>query len=279
MQEKSPWDDIRARWAYRYQRFMLTPLFRVTAYVVVPIFAALTVFSIWITQPDRKAAISTKYTEFVEAIKARPEFQVTSVVVEGAEGQTLLEVQDTVKVTFPVSSFDVDADALRASILELSAVEEASVRVVAGGILEVSVDERKPVAYWVTYDGTFSLDAEGVLIREVFETDSGLPIIAGMGAPKVVGEALEIIKSGQGISDPIRGLERVGLRRWDIVLESALRIQLPEQDPVAAVDAVAEQMEISQLVDMGVEVVDMRIARRPTIRLAETSEEAEQEDI
>jgi cell division protein FtsQ len=65
----------------------------------------------------------------------------------------------------------------------------------------------------------------------------------------------------------LRGLVRVGERRWDVVLDRDQRILLPEADPVPALERVIALDEATELLARDVAVVDMRNPSRPTLRL------------
>lgn len=60
----------------------------------------------------------------------------------------------------------------------------------------------------------------------------------------------------------------MGERRWDIVLDRGQRIQLPVEEPVAAVERMIALDEAEDLLDRDVISVDLRIKDRPVLRLA-----------
>ena len=65
----------------------------------------------------------------------------------------------------------------------------------------------------------------------------------------------------------LRGLVRVGERRWDLVLADGPTIMLPEAEPVAALEQVLALDAAEDLLARAVSHVDMRDPRRPTLRL------------
>jgi cell division protein FtsQ len=66
----------------------------------------------------------------------------------------------------------------------------------------------------------------------------------------------------------VRGLVRVGERRWDLVLDRGQRIMLPAERPRRALDRVLAMDGAQDLLARDVTAVDMRLAGRPTLRLA-----------
>ncbi|MCW1404358.1 cell division protein FtsQ [Novosphingobium sp. MW5] len=97
-----------------------------------------------------------------------------------------------------------------------------------------------------------------------------LPLIAGDGAPEAIAEARALLASAAPILPRIRGLVRVGNRRWDVVLDRNQRIQLPATGAVPALELVVAMTEgAQQLLSRDVTVVDMRNPDRPTLRLTQ----------
>ena len=66
----------------------------------------------------------------------------------------------------------------------------------------------------------------------------------------------------------MRGLIRMGERRWDVVLDRDQRILLPEDDPVSALQRVAAIDAAQDMMARDLTIVDMRNPARPTVRLA-----------
>ncbi len=126
---------------------------------------------------------------------------------------------------------------------------------------------------WRTDEGLQLLDPGGVRVAEV---DSrlrrpDLPLIAGAGAAGEVLEALQLFALARPIHDRIRGLVRVGERRWDLVLDRDQVIRLPETGAAAALERVMALQVTEDLMDRDLTVVDMRDPRRPILRLGENA--------
>ena len=94
-----------------------------------------------------------------------------------------------------------------------------------------------------------------------------LPLIAGDGAQDHIGEALALFRATGPISGRVRGLVRMGERRWDIVFDNGQRILLPTEQPVVALDSVMALHSAQDMLSRDVAVVDMRNGGRPTLRL------------
>ena len=75
----------------------------------------------------------------------------------------------------------------------------------------------------------------------------------------------------QPIRDRVRGLVRVGERRWDVVLDRGQKIRLPEGEAVTAPRKVVELHVAQDLLGRDISVVDFRNMQRPVLRLGPTA--------
>ncbi len=264
-------DPAPTRWGYRYQRMMLTPGFRVGLRFGVPVLLALLIAGIWFAQESNRAALSAQFDALKSKVQHRPEFMVTAVEIDGAEPALAAAIQAFLPKKMPVSSFDLDLPAIRLRIRELTAVADATVRVRPGGTLAIEVTQRVPVAVWRHVDGLRLVDGDGVMTGMIAaRSDRGdLPLIAGDGARENIGEAIQLFAAAEPISDRVRGLVRMGERRWDLVLDRDQRILLPTKAPVPALERVIALDAAQDMLGRDIAAVDVRNEDRPTIRLTE----------
>ena len=269
-------DPAPTRWSYRYQRLMLTPVFRASVRIGLPALLLVFIAGAWFSNPANRAALAAQVETARDAIESRPEFMVTSLSISGADVAVAGAIKDLVGaefdaigVAFPVSSFNLDLPSLRERVTKLTAVEDAVVRVKPGGTLDIVVTERRPVAVWRHVDGVRLIDHEGEMIGMIAARSDrpDLPLIAGDGAKDRIGEALVLFAAAAPVQDRIRGLVRMGERRWDLVLDGGQRILLPTDNPVAALDRVMALHAAQDMLSRDVAVVDMRNGNRPTLRL------------
>lgn len=269
-------DPAPTRWSYRYQRLMLTPIFRASVRIGLPALLLVFIAGAWFSNPANRAALAAQIETARNAIESRPEFMVTSLSISGADVAVAGAVKDIVEtefdslgVAFPVSSFHLDLPSLRDRVTDLTAVADAVVRVKPGGTLDIVVTERRPVAVWRHVDGVRLIDDEGEMIGMIAARSDrpDLPLIAGDGAKDHIQEALVLFAAAAPVRDRIRGLVRMGERRWDLVLDGGQRILLPSINPVAALDRVMAFHAAQDMLSRDVAVVDMRNGNRPTLRL------------
>lgn len=266
-------DPAPSRLQYRMHRMWLTPAFWFFLRFGLPMLA-LTAVAVWtFADEDRRVAIHDWGQDIRRQIEQRPEFMVTLLAVDGASEPVAAVIREGLPVHLPASSFDLDLEALRAEVLKVPAVEEAEVHIRAGGVLEVKVSERVPVALLRGPEGLALLSLDGTIVgtveRRVARPD--LPLLAGQGAERAVGEALDIIATAEPFEDRLRGLLRVGERRWDVVLDRDQIIQLPSDDPVSALERVIALDAAQDLLARDISVIDFRNRDRATVRLTDNA--------
>jgi cell division protein FtsQ len=262
-------DPAPSVWSYRYQRLMLTPFYRRLIRIGGPLAVLLLASLLWLSSEANRAALSATVESWKDMVQKRPEFMVTSVEVTGADRALTAAIGEVARLDLPVSSFDLDLGALRQTVTALTAVRSAELRVHPGGKLEIGVVQRVPVAVWRYADGLRLIDAEGVMTGMIVERAdrSDLPLIAGDGAKDAIDEALALFAAAEPIAPRVRGLVRMGERRWDMVLDTDTRILLPAEGAVPALERVLALQRAQDMLDRDVSVVDMRLGDRPTIRL------------
>ncbi|AML53257.1 cell division protein FtsQ/DivIB [Falsihalocynthiibacter arcticus] len=273
-------DPAPSRVAYRAQRLWLTPTFRKIVRVGLPVLVVSMITGGLLASADRRQAIVDWSLQLREDIEHRPAFMVHMMAVDGASIELAEDIREVFPLDFPMSSFDLDLQQMHAAISELDAVASVNVQVRVGGVLQVSVDERVPVIVWRGTDAVELLDAEGHRVVQVPARASrpDLPLVTGFGADKAIPEALELLASAAPIYDHVRGLVRVGERRWDLVLDKGQRVLLPETNPRQALHRVIALNTVRDLLARNVAVIDMRLEKRPTLRLKEPVPEVSPED-
>ncbi|MEX0312431.1 MAG: cell division protein FtsQ/DivIB [Tateyamaria sp.] len=268
-------DPAPSRWSWRLQRLMLTPGIRLMLRAGVPFALSLGAASWWLSDPDTQAAIQATVAEARASIEQRPEFMVNLMAIDGADSDLSEAIRVAVPLDLPVSSFDLDPAAIRTTVLGLAPVKEASVRIRPGGVLQVDITPRIPVAIWRRPEGLTLIDADGALVRAVPRRGvrPDLPLIAGDGAAAHVTEAMELVAAGAPLGDRMRGLVRLGDRRWDVVLDRNQRIMLPANGAVQALERVIALDGVDEVLKRDVARIDLRLPDRPTVRMTDYSTE------
>ncbi len=272
MQQVTPpkTDPAPSRTSYRFQRLWLTPLFRALLRTGIPAFGVMVLGAWYVADTDRVEQVKLRVSELRTSIEQRPEFMVNMMQIEDVSAEVAEDIREVTSLDFPISSFDLDLVHMRRLIEELDAVKRAKLVVRPGGVLDVAVVERMPVIVWRSREALELLDADGNRVGPLANRAgrADLALIVGEGADAVVPEALTILATAAPISDDLRGLVRVGERRWDLVLAGGRRVLLPEDNPVFALERVIALNSINDLLARDFLLIDMRDQKRPTVQLS-----------
>ena len=214
-----------------------------------------------------------KITQYVEL---SPIFKVVNLSVISEDPNVIEKISSTLALNFPISSLDIDVEVLRLKVESIDLVESASVRLTSNGLVEVDVNIRKPVAIQRLGTRLMLIDARGVKVDEVLSRSQrlDLPLLVGKGAEKCVDEALHLLLEIKDLLSRVRGLVRVGERRWDVILNRSQVILLPEKNPLNAIRKIISLQEGQKILDRNISYLDFRNINRPVLGLSEeTSKE------
>ena len=268
-------DPAPSRWAFRFQRLWLTPFFRRLLRVGLPMFSVIFFAGWFITEPTTRETMEQKFAELRRSVAERPEFMVKLMAVDGASPELDADIREVLPVDFPISSFDLDLEEMKSVVEDLDAVSMVDLRVRPGGILQLQVTERIPAVVWRNGSMLELLDLDGRRVASLRQRSerSDLPLVVGEGADAAIPEAIELAMAATPLETRLRGLVRVGDRRWDVVLTRDQRIMLPQDQPVMALEQVIALDQAQDLLARDVSAIDMRNAHRPTLRMGEPAVE------
>ena len=176
------------------------------------------------------------WNDFVIAT-AEAGFEVRHVEVSGTKEMARLPVYDAALAGTSNAMLTADLPAIRARLMQLPWVADASVGRRLPDTLSISIVERKPVALW-QYRGQFrAIDITGQpLTGDRLERFKALPLVVGPGANRRVRELLALTAAAPALSDRVDAAILVGGRRWDVRFKSGETLALPDT-PAAATAA------------------------------------------
>ncbi|WP_052715786.1 cell division protein FtsQ/DivIB [Devosia chinhatensis] len=187
-------------------------------------------------------------------------------------GQTLTSEQsifDALGIAPHTSTLGFDVEEARQRIADLPAVASVTVRKTYPGDVTVNITEKEAVARWRVDGVTFLIDGRGEQIGEDGGAYGELPLVIGDGAADdalVMIRALDMVPQ---LQDGLVALSRIADRRWDMIYDTGLRVQLPEQGVAQALQRLVAYQNDYQLLDRDVAIIDLRIdtvvAIRPNI--------------
>ena len=168
----------------------------------------------------------TKLETFKQNIFERPELSISKLKINNANSDLVNQINAILQLSFPINSIQLDIKNLQKIINNIDLVETANIRINDKGVLVIDVVERKPVAIFREADQLTLIDIKGFKINNIFSRSDrkDLPLIVGIDGILNVQEALKIYQILSNNIKEIRGLIRIGERRWDIILKSDKRL-------------------------------------------------------
>lgn len=186
-------------------------------------------------------------------------------------GQSLTSEQaifDALGIQPDMSTLAFDVEAARERISELPAIESVTVRKTYPADVTVSVTERIPVARWRVDGITFVIDSTGAQIGEDGGDYADLPLVIGDGAADDALVMIRALSHVPQLQEGLVALSRIADRRWDMIYDTGLRVQLPEQGVAQALVKLAGYQSQFQLLDRDVTVIDLRVDSVVAVRPA-----------
>jgi cell division protein FtsQ len=177
-------------------------------------------------------------------------------------GQAITREADIVKalaVEPHMSTVDFDADAARQRIEALPAIASATVRKVYPGHVIVAVTEKAPVARWRVDGATFIVDKDGNQIGDDGSAYPDLPLIIGDGASDDAQVMIRALSKFDKLKQGLAALSRIGDRRWDMIYQTGMRVQLPESGVAQALKQLDSFEKNFQIMERDVTVIDLRV--------------------
>ena len=263
-------DPAPSRVKYKLERLWLTPVYRALIRTGLPVLFVAIVLVSYVRDPEVQKSMIMHYNHARTVMEERPEFMVKQMRIQGASKDVDGLVRAALPLEFPMSSFHMDLVALKASVEAIEGVETASLLVGAQGVLEVGIVERVPAVIWRSEDGLVLLDASGAKSGRLSSRldRPELPLVTGLGVEKEVPEAIGIFAKLGPVAGRVRGLMRIGERRWDVVLDRNQILRLPEDKPFAALERIFALHAAQDILSRDVAVVDVRDGRKPILRLS-----------
>ena len=198
----------------------------------------------------------------------RPELSVSKLEIKTANLDLVNQINAILKLSFPINSINLDINNLQKIINKIDSVESSNIRINDSGVLLVEVIERKPVAVYREQDELSLIDIKGYKITNIFSRSDrkDLPLIVGTEGNYQVKEALEIYQLLSANINEIRGLIRIGKRRWDIIFKNNKRIKLPEKNPKRLLSKFLSSDKSYLISSNNFSIIDLRFTNKIILR-------------
>jgi len=169
-----------------------------------------------------------------------------------------------------------DAESARQRLLALPAIETAVIRKAYPDRLIVAVTEKTPIARWTVDGVTYLVDSSGErLVSAASKANADLPLVIGQGAGDDAAVIIRALRLHPALGRGVVALSRIGDRRWDVLYDTGLRVQLPETGVTQALKRLDSLERDHALLERDLSLIDMRVEGSIVVRLNEEKPDAE----
>jgi cell division protein FtsQ len=154
-------------------------------------------------------------------------------------------------------------------------VRSASIERRLPGTLHVRLVERRPLAVW-QHDGKQELiDRDGTVIPVTdLSRFAKLPtVVGGDDARHGAASLVELLASEADLAARVTAIVLVGDRRWNVRIDNAIDVLLPEDDAAGAWSKLARLERTSQVLQRDVQTVDLRLPDRLVMRVSDRAKD------
>ncbi|MEO6388862.1 MAG: cell division protein FtsQ/DivIB [Croceibacterium sp.] len=156
-------------------------------------------------------------------------YRVAKVEVRGVEHMNELKVYERVLGEQERAMPLVDLQALRASVMELSWVDDARVSRELPDTIIVDVVERRPHAVLKQANRLVLIDGKGNTLEPVSPANAkGMLQISGAGAQQQVEALTSLLDAAPALKPQVAEAEWVGNRRWNVTFRTGQLLALPQ---------------------------------------------------
>jgi len=219
-----------------------------------------------------------QWKPFLDSISSAFGFGIETIEINGLVEASSEEIADRIDVGLHTSLLMLNAEAARARIAEIPWVADVEVKKVYPDKLVVNLTERHAFALWQEDGQLRVVDQTGTVMTSILEPQqANLPLVVGVGANVHVQDAVQLINAEPSLKARIKAAQFVAERRWNLVTNDGVEIELPEDNPAVALAKVADLDRSKRLLDRDIVAVDMREADRILIKLSDASADQRRE--
>jgi len=202
----------------------------------------------------------------VESGVASAGFAIADINVAGAERTSAADVYAAIERG--QSIFEVNATDARARLLDLPWVGDAEVRRLLPATVSVRLIEKRPFALWRNGKTIAVIERSGAIITDIDLTGfERLPLFVGTGAPEEAAPFLDAVRPYRAVFARLQTIQRMGERRWDLLLAGGVTVRLPEQGWESQLAELEVLIVEKAILERDIEMIDLRYPDNYVFRL------------
>ncbi len=201
--------------------------------------------------------------------------RIGDIFTEGRQRTTAGEIYRILEPYYGQNTLSVDIAAIQRRLQSLPWVREAIVTRQLPDRLRAHLVEHRPIALWLAdparpATGPALVSDQGDVIRiGALSPYRHLPILSGADAPAAAPGLMRLIEGEPMLARRVTGAQRVDGRRWNVFIDGRVEVRLPEREAAAAWARLAGLERRERLLARAVDAVDLRLADRVVVRLAD----------
>lgn len=208
-----------------------------------------------------------------QGVREKSDLDLKQVLIYGHVRTTKDEVMRVLNLRQGMPLMDVDLNDVRARVMELPWVEQASVQRYLPSTIYIELKEKTPIAVWQNKKKYFPLDKQGRIIADNTKKLSNLILVVGSDARSKTPALVALLEEFPTLKPYVKSAVRVGERRWNLIFHSAedgLSVYLPETHPETALKRLEKLHKADQILDKDLKVIDLRLEDRLIVRTGST---------
>ncbi len=196
----------------------------------------------------------------IDAVAVASGFGIADVRIEGEHRTTEADIRNALGAKPGQSLFAFDVGQARDNLRRLPWVQDAVVHKRYPGTIAVSVTEKLPFALWLSGDQKLSvIDRTGAVIAETDGSEfRSLPHFVG-DPPEGAAELVDAIAGHRAIAARIRGMQRISGRRWNLLLDGNVLVDLPEDGWQKELDNLEHLIVDKGVLERDIREIDLRV--------------------
>ncbi len=205
----------------------------------------------------------------IHMVKAKSHLSLQQVIVEGHARTHMKSVNAVLNVRQGMPLFDIDLAEKQAAVAELPWIETVRVERYLPDKLVIKVTEKTPIAIWQNHKKYWPIDTNGKVIRDNKTIIAHVLLVVGADAPEHTPELMKSLAAFPEINAHVKSAQRVGNRRWNLMLkdaENGLVVYLPETDIHDALARLQDAHKENAIFERDLKVVDLRFPDRLIVK-------------
>ena len=157
------------------------------------------------------------------------------------------------------SIFQADLQTARARLMQLDWVADADVQRRYPDAISVRLVEKLPFALWKSPQGTVVVERSGKPITgKGLAEFARLPLLLGDNAPSDAADLVDAVATHRAVAARLKAYQRVSERRWNLILDGMVVVQLPETGWRAQLDTLEKLIVDKGILERSIRQIDLR---------------------